>query len=412
MALPQLPTTGGLCACLLAVLLCGATITESGLGMWRGVMAGNGSAKAGGKRTIVSFEDFGRAALGQPGEVLVVVLQALYFLGVSAAFAVLIAKSVAHLSRNWLTPENFLFPLTPVFGVLALLPNVSAVAQAVPAAVVCVVVLCGIIIAKSAIDAEKWQAWPPAAPGAMHRMWPDTFMDLGTAFATLFGAFGVNGNVPSVLCEMKDPAQFPLAFKTAMAIVVVIYASVMGVGYYGYGQFIQPDIIYSLTSFPADHDQAFNVPFEMWTGPKARVLEYILTCLLLVKLLVGLPLNLMVVFSSLQTFRCTKDYVPAGSWRNTAMRLAVVAIAVVIARAVPNFNVLFALVCSVCGPPMQCILPLAFSFLVRRGMGGAPSSPLRRALHLGLGGVAAFTLTVGFWQSLHAALQPESSAGR
>uniref|UniRef100_A0A7S2IZ49 Amino acid transporter transmembrane domain-containing protein n=1 Tax=Zooxanthella nutricula TaxID=1333877 RepID=A0A7S2IZ49_9DINO len=412
MALPQLPTKGGLGGCLLVMLLCGATVTESGLGMWKGVMAGNGASKAGGRACIVSYEDFGRAALGPLGEVLVVIMQLFYFLGVSASFAVLIAESASHLSRSWLTPQQFLLPLAPVFGMIALLPNVSAVARFVPAAVVCVVVLCGIIVGKAAMDSQRWQQWPDVKPGSLHKWWPSTFLDIGSAFATLFGAFGVNGNVPSVLCEMKDPSQFPLAFKTAMAIVFVIYATVMGVGYFAYGQFIQSDIVASLTSFPANEYQAFHVPFDEWTGPRSRVLEDVTSCLLLGKLMVGLPLNLMVVFYSLQTFRYTKNFVPVGSWRNTAMRLFVVVLAVFIARLVTNFGVLFALVCSVCGPPMQCILPLAFSFLVRRGMGGAPSSPLRRALHLGLGGVAAFTLTVGFWQSLHAALQPESSAGR
>ena len=42
----------------------------------------------------------------------------------------------------------------------------------------------------------------------------------------------------------------------AMTIVLVIYASVMLCGYYGYGEFMQSDIVKSMTSFPASEEQA------------------------------------------------------------------------------------------------------------------------------------------------------------
>ena len=38
---------------------------------------------------------------------------------------------------------------------------------------------------------------------------------MGRVVASMFGAFSVNGNVPSILCEMKDPMEFPFAYKTA-----------------------------------------------------------------------------------------------------------------------------------------------------------------------------------------------------
>merc|ERR1719334_2102722 len=81
MSLPQLPTKGGLIASMLIMLACGATITESGLGMWKGIMAGNGSKRSTpGMLKIVSYEDFGRTALGEPGDILVVVVQVFFYL--------------------------------------------------------------------------------------------------------------------------------------------------------------------------------------------------------------------------------------------------------------------------------------------------------------------------------------------
>lgn len=411
MALPQLPTKGGLVTSFIIMVACAATITESGLGMWKGIMAGNGSKKnTPGMMKIVSYEDFGRTALGEPGEIVVVVVQVFFYLGIAASFSVLIADAVSHLSRGWLSPKEWLLPLFPLFALMSLLPNVSAVAKLVPLAVFCVVALCSLIVLKSAMDSQRWQEWPDIQPGSLHHMWPTKFMDVGSVVATCFGAFGVNGNVPSILCEMKDQRKFPLAFKTAMTTVFVIYAAVMGVGYWGYGQFIQPDIVKSLTSFPDNYDQALHVPYKQWTDPKAKALEYILSSLLLVKLLVGLPLNLMVIFYSLQTFKYTRNYVPAGTWANKAMRVVIVALALAIARAVTNFGTLFALVCSVFGPLMQCLMPLAFSYLIRKNVAGRPSSAYRRVLHSGLCMVALFTLTIGFWDSLQPVIHPKAAA--
>jgi len=94
------------------------------------------------------------------------------------------------------------------------------------------------------------------------------------------------------------------------------------------------------------------------------------------------------------------------------MRLFVVAIAVLIGWAVPDFGVLFALMASAFFPFMQCFMPLGFSFLIRKSMGQMSSPCFRQALHIAMGGVAAFTLTVGFWQSLQAAIQTAGHAER
>lgn len=405
MALPQLPKKGGVFPTAIAMLLCGVTISESGFAMWKGFMAGNKTSEKG-KKSIVSYEDFGHAAFGEVGAASVVVMLVFYFIGVCAGFSVLIADSLAHLTSHWLDTKTWLIVMYPVFGCLAMLPNVTAIAKLVPLAVVAIVLLCSTIIFKSVMDGQRWQAWPDLDEKALHKRWPEAPLDLGIVVASLFGAFGVIGNVPSVLCEMKDPMQFPLAFKTALCIVGGLYLVVMGAGYYGYGEFIQSDIVDSLTSFPANQTQAFQVPFEDWTGPKAKILEDILSSLLLVKLMIGLPLNYMVIFYSFQTFKHTKHVVPPGSFRNKVMRGAIVALAVLVARLVPDFGELFALVCSIFGPLLQVIFPLFFGYKIRHELGAKRSSCPRRALHALMVVVAIFTITIGFWESLQDVLSP------
>jgi len=88
------------------------------------------------------------------------------------------------------------------------------------------------------------------------------------------------------------------------------------------------------------------------------------------------------------------------------MRVLVVAVAVLIALLIPEFNKLFALVCSIFGPMLQVIFPLLFAWKIQRDQGTLQTSMILRGLHAGMVVVAIFTITIGFWQSLLAVLQP------
>jgi len=407
MALPNLPRKGGLWLSIILMVLCGCTITESGIAMWKGIMAANQKSSGEKGLLVQSYEDFGRAAFGTAGEGIVVVILALYFTGICASFATLIADSCAHLdvifhgsSAPWLSSQGWLVAMFPLFAGMALLPNVTAVAKMVPLAIVSILGLCAIIVVKSAMDSQQWQQWPDLVPGSLHRAWPESASGVGIVVASLFGAFGVNGNVPSVLCEMKDPMQFPLAFKSAMGIIGVIYMCVMLTGYYGYGEFLQGDLIASLTSFPGSAHEALHVPYTEWTGPKAPVLDAVMSSLLFVKLVIGFPLNMMVIFYSFQTFHGTRDKVPPGSMANKAMRLATVFLSILLAQMIPNFGQLFALVCAVFGPLLQCIMPLLFGYQIRMTTGSGVSSWRRRVFHAGMVGIALYTLTIGTGSSV------------
>ncbi|CAE8653599.1 unnamed protein product [Polarella glacialis] len=403
MALPGLPKKGGwYMSCAAMVLLC-AAVTESGIALWKGIMAGNrghSAVKDGKAVAISSYEDLGREALGSFGESLVFVIVVLYFTGICASFADLIAGVMDNLFRDVMTMHQWMLVISPGMVALALLPNITAVARFVPVAVGCIVIFVLIMIIKSIMDGQLWEAWQDLDETKLHKLWPDSPMAMGTVVATLFGAFGVNGNVPSVLCEMEEPLDFPFAFRAAMMIVLCIYAAVMCSGYYGYGQFMQSDIILNMESFPANQAQALNTPYDQWTGPKATILGVICNSLLLVKLIVGFPLNIQVIFYSFQTWRYSKDYVPLGSWANKAMRVGTVVILVLLMLSVSEFNKLFALVCSVFGPMLQCFLPLFLSYVIRKKTGARMSGGGRRVVHAVIAVFGIFSLTIGFYMAV------------
>jgi len=419
MALPVLPQKGGVVPAVILMLVCGLTITESGIAMWKGIMAANAQVqqvKADCK--VSSYEDFGRAALGDAGEAVVVTVMGICMTGICAAYAALISNCCAHLDRAlhgdsppWLDNNGWLWMMYPLFCAISLLPNVTSIQKMVPIAVVCVAGVCSIVIGKSAMDAQRWQAWPDLDRSKMHQLLPDDYGSMGSMVATLFGAFGVNGYTASVLCEMKDPMKFPMAFKTAMLIVGVFYMGVMLIGYYGYGGFMQNDIIASLSSFPANEHEAFEVPYSEWTGPKTAWLSILISAMLFIKLLVGLPLNMVVVFYSVQTCQWTKETFKYGTAANYVFRLCIGMTCVVIAQMVPVFNQLFALVCAIFFPFMQCIFPLLFGYRIRQLVGGGNSSFIRRTFHGFMILVALYTLFVGTANSIMDIVSGHSSGG-
>jgi len=137
------------------------------------------------------------------------------------------------------------------------------------------------------------------------------------------------------------------------------------------------------------------VPFVDWTGPQAPGLKVVTSTLLFVKLLIGFPLNMMVVFYSFQTCKFTRDLVPQGSVANKVMRLCVAALSIIIAQMIPDFGQLFALVMAVFGPIVHCLLPLHLGYKIRHALGAGKSSIQRRVFHGFMVVVAVFTLTIG-----------------
>merc|ERR1719254_483350 len=136
--------------------------------MWKGIIAGNKAPPEGGQ-AIMSYEDFARVGWGKKGEACVTFMQILYFVGVCAGFEVLISQEVSNLLGGTLSVKMVLLCLSPAFAFLSLLPNVTAIAKLTPLAVVAIVLICGIIVVKSTMDAQRWQQWPDLDAAELHK---------------------------------------------------------------------------------------------------------------------------------------------------------------------------------------------------------------------------------------------------
>eukprot|EP00930_Biecheleria_cincta_P097690 TRINITY_DN89392_c0_g1_i1.p1 TRINITY_DN89392_c0_g1~~TRINITY_DN89392_c0_g1_i1.p1 ORF type:complete len:365 (+),score=55.05 TRINITY_DN89392_c0_g1_i1:84-1178(+) len=318
MALPQQPKLGGSVLSITIMFCCAAANAESGIAMWEAIMAYNTQHS---NQQVITYEDLARAGFGDSGESYLTCIVVPYFIGVTAGFTVLIATGLESLFGSWLSKKAWVLLISPVLGSIALFPNITSIARFAPIAIAAVFAMCVIIMTKSVIDAQYWQAWPEQERQLVHEMWPTSTSSLGVVVAVSFGACGMTANVPSVLCEMEHPDHFPRVMRSAMTLVVLVYMAVMTCGYYGYGQFIQNDVIESMERAPANFEQAFQGSYANWTGPSSKLCGRIVSALLIVKCTVCLPLNQMVIFYSLQTFRATAARLHVGTWANvTAAR--------------------------------------------------------------------------------------------
>ena len=153
---------------------------------------------------------------------------------------------------------------------------------------------------------------------------------------------------------MKQPEQFPRALYAANLPSGALYLAVMLAGYYGYGAFINQDIVESMTYSPANLDEAFSgMKASRWTGEKSFWVPPVVSSLVLINIVLssccstglvpgfrpchsfvappeafrfcsGMPLIMMGVFHSIQSSQAFASHIKPGSWANRFMRVTLV----------------------------------------------------------------------------------------
>mmetsp|Transcript_50237 Transcript_50237/g.117235 ORF Transcript_50237/g.117235 Transcript_50237/m.117235 type:complete len:469 (+) Transcript_50237:13-1419(+) len=396
MALPQLPVRGGWVLSPLILLMVMLTTAESALQMWKAFMASRASQH--GKFEMSTYEDLGREAWGPVGQMLAALVVNTFLFGVYSAYAVLVGMQLANLAQA-LDKQLWILIMYPVFIALALLPDLSALSKFVPLGMVaaCATAVC--IICKSLLDASRWGSWDLADGEELHSPWPQEPAALGVVLATCIGAMTFHPVVPAVIQDMKTPEQFPLAMTGAVVTCGSLYMAVIVCGYYGYGNFIQGDVVQSMAYSPASFDQAFNVPSQDWTGAATHWVLPVMATMVLINITLSMPLNAMSIFYSIQDFKHFASYVKPGTWANWAMRVVVVTFAVAIALCVPQFTLVYGFFCAAFAPVVSLVFPLLFAGAVLR-RAGKRQTWLRAGLHGFIMILSVFCMVAGLYGTI------------
>lgn len=405
MALPALPSKGGIFPAVIAAVLGAIATFECCSAYFKGFFAFN-KRQAKKKDRIVCFEDFGIAAAGKPGAIVIRVSVIVWFVGAMSGYVILMANQLANITGSGWDYRYFVAGIAPVLWFLCMLRDVSAVAKLLPLAVLGAFGSCLLIVLAAYRGTHTWEQWSDDDQQRMHSYWPENgFMALGSVAATLIGAFAVMPNCPPIIEEMRYPKKFPKALRMALSLVTGLYLCVMVVGYWGYGNCIQSNILISMSYTPANATEAFGFPAKAWSGPRHHFIGTMLSCCVFTNLVLSYPLCMMSVFASIQSLSCAKPGLQPGTFRNYVMRTAFVASTVFIATVVNNFGVVFGVFAAVCMPVMGMAIPIVFAAMIRNKVGARGSSAARWGFHGVILLVAVFTLVFGFIDSFNSLIK-------
>jgi amino acid permease len=403
MALPQLPVAGGMVVPTVLMIVSTLASMEAGGAFFRALMANNIAVKRGGIKGegiyIRSWEDFGFAAYGALGAALVRVLTIGFFVGACSGYVILMGQNVQSLLSPFiqLNYRFWVIIIAPLIWLLSMLRDVSAIAKMVPIGVAAAMLSGCLIVVKAMLDSRKWEDWGMTRweREQLHSMWPTgDVMSLGKLSATIFGAFFCMGNVPSIIDEMKNKHKFKRSFRVGLGSVMLLYIAIMLMGYYAYGNFIQPNIVNSMKFHPATFEES-KLPMDQWTGVPSIVFPTAMSCCVLVNLFISYPLLLAPVFISIQRTSYGKKNLRIGSTRNVIMRTMIVSVTIAIPLAIQQFGLAFSLVASM-GPVQGVLLPILFGRKIRQKVGARDSSVLRKVWHGALLAISTFCIVFGF----------------
>ncbi|CAK0850627.1 unnamed protein product [Prorocentrum cordatum] len=405
MALPQLPVAGELVFCVVLMFVTAAATMEAGSAFFRSTMANNIVVGRGLKFSstyIHTYEDFGRAAYGPAGEKLIRFFLVIWFVGGSCGFVILMGQNV----QNILAPvvslsyRIWVLLLAPLLWFLAMMRDVSAIAKLTPLGVASAFGSCIIIVSCSIMDMKVWEEWPEQDLKELHNMWPaGGLLSLGSLTATVFGAFACIANVPSIMDEMKEKQRLMRSFRSAIIIVTALYIGVMVMGYHAYGNFIQSNLVDSLTYHPANWEEAQTLKPKDWTGSERIILPTAMSFCVVVNLIISYPLILAPVFLAFQGTTYGKENMKVGTTMNYVMRTLVVAFTIGVPLLITEFSLVFNLFASICGPVLGVVSPIIFGWMIRKAVKAKPSGFGRTIWHGFLMLLSLFCIAVGLMDS-------------
>ncbi len=183
------------------------------------------------KQPLLSYQAIGHAAFGQPGRILVSVVNFLNLFTVCACMLILLGDCLAVFM-----PSASVFFRISVAAIavlpLAFLPSLKEIAAVSIIGVVAVFLTCVAVVAfcshhMVASDAIVIDAWPKRP------------MAVGISFANFMNSYTVAPVVPTIVASMKHPHLFPKMSLIAFIVVSVVFAVIGFSGYLAYGEGIR-----------------------------------------------------------------------------------------------------------------------------------------------------------------------------
>jgi len=320
------------------------------------------------------------------------------FCGTLVIYSMLIGQNIHALLGRRLTMKVVMLLVTPVLIILALLKD-GTLANIMSIGMLASLGSCVLICIKGLMDARIWLSWPVEEHLHVHSVWPSNPAALGTVLAVMFSAFSVMGTVPCIRGQMKDPNDFLPAFQSALTIVLTMYLAVMFLGYWGYGNYVQHNVVDSMMFPPRTLKDALSIQrlegHDMMENPIGIIMAILVTTYLFL----GFSLFFKCIAGMVRNCGGRSSVVfKEGHWANKILRALMVVAVVCAGLACPHFRDLMAIMSSVCCSCNNVFFPLIFAFKLENPSQQPDRRP--RLLHGCIFLLGIFCFCLGLWSSL------------
>eukprot|EP00930_Biecheleria_cincta_P019704 TRINITY_DN14978_c0_g1_i1.p1 TRINITY_DN14978_c0_g1~~TRINITY_DN14978_c0_g1_i1.p1 ORF type:complete len:496 (-),score=101.10 TRINITY_DN14978_c0_g1_i1:192-1679(-) len=327
------------------------------------------------KGSLQTYEAVAEAAFGRAGTAALSVTKNGYFLGTILAYTVFLAAAVEKWTAfipmgsdamrssivRWLI-------VTPLFLSLATITDLKKLSALAPVGTAAVFTQAVTICIGSLL-----QAFQPV-PTRTYTAPELSFGTVGTTISIFVFGFDAIVSLPAMRGQMREADELPSVLNKGMAIVALISGTIMGIGFAGFGNEVNDNVIDSLGTF-------------MTTGELS--LSSTMGSLASLGIMVNLLISVPIIFYNFTSFIESTKSSEGDALRtpmttqNIAFRFAVMISLVLVGSAIPFAKQLIGLVSAVFGSFNSVLSPLAFFYKLRREAPEVqPLHPLRAVLHV------------------------------
>jgi len=366
----------------LILLCCGAASAEMGNAMVQALVLSEDRIRAGASFSFgrpEKYEDIVEAAFGRIGKLVASVCLNGFMLCMCGAFMILIGMSMEYITNVWLPYRAWVVVCTLVFLPLCLLKDMelisrlSAVGLIASAIYVLSIVEAGLAARfTGGTEAYEFRPWPKQGEEDSVILLLKKFSSTTSVF--LLG-FGFHVVVPTVRAEMEAPSEMPRAINWAVLLVGFVYFSVGFVGYYGWGDNVQGNVL----------DSMVNPDGTKMLAGRALALAVI------ANLIVTYPICMSCVSLAAESY--------CGGIYNVPLRIILLATTAAVALFCPTFLAILELLASTVGSMSLTLIPLCVFWKLALSSGKKPSMATT-VKHFLIVITAIMAMVVGTWQSV------------
>lgn len=327
--------------------------------------------------SLTTYEAVAEAAFGRAGTTALAVTKNCYLLGALLAYTVFLSAGVEEWTSfipmgSDATRSHIVrwFIVTPLFMRLAMFPDLKQLVSLAPIGSAAVFTQAVAICIGSMLQA----LWPVSETRTYNA--PELSLNtIGSTVAIFVFGFDAIVNLPAMRGQMRDHDELPSVLSKGMAIVAMISATIMGVGYAGFGNEVEDNVIGSLGTVMTKSEFSTS-----------SALGSVASLSILVNLLISVPIIFFGFTSFVESTKASEGDALRTPMtpQNIMFRLTVMFCLVLVGSAIPFAKQLIGLVSAIFGSFNSILFPLAFFYNLRHKVPAdalQPLHPARKVFH-------------------------------